>query len=88
VTDQAEPEYDIAACRSCDAPIVWATSSGGKRMPVDALPVPDGNVELTLQPGSWVGPVAAVLTAPSLFAKPLRKAHFATCPAAEQWRKR
>jgi len=88
MSDHTEPAYDIANCRTCQAPIIWATSSGGKRMPVDAEPVPDGNVELTLQPGAFVGPVAAVLTGPSLFEKPLRTAHFTTCPDAEQWRRR
>lgn len=33
-------------CRSCDAPIIWATLPSGERMPLDALPVPDGNVLL------------------------------------------
>jgi hypothetical protein len=80
--------YDIAACRSCDAAIVWATSSGGKPMPVDAEVSDDGNVELSMQPGLFVGPVATVVTGPTLFGKPRRKAHFASCPAAEQWRRR
>lgn len=80
--------HELAACRSCHAPIIWATSKGGTAMPVDAEPVADGNVELTAQPGQWVGPVAVVLTAPSLFGLPLRKAHFTTCPEADTWRRK
>lgn len=89
MTDQPEPMWDIAACRSCDAPIIWATSSGGKPMPVDAAITPDGNVELSMQPGLYVGPVATVVPAPTLFdEKPRRKAHFATCPQRDKWRRR
>ncbi|GGN40420.1 hypothetical protein FHR83_007041 [Actinoplanes campanulatus] len=80
--------YEIAACRSCDAPIVWATSSGGKPMPVDAEPSEGGNVELSLQPGLWVGPVATVVSGPTLFGGTRRKAHFTTCPEVNEWRQR
>lgn len=85
---ETEPVWDIAACRSCDSPVIWATSSGGRPMPVDAEVSEDGNVELSMQPGRFVGPVATVVTGPTLFPKPLRKAHFATCKQAEQWRRR
>lgn len=34
-------------CASCGAPITWAITPAGKRMPVDAEPTPNGNVELT-----------------------------------------
>lgn len=30
----------ITECRSCGESIVWTTTSNGKRMPVDAEPVP------------------------------------------------
>jgi hypothetical protein len=88
VSGRTEEGYEIAACRSCDAAIVWATSSGGKPMPVDAEVSEDGNVELSMQPGLFVGPVATVVTGPTLFGKSRRKAHFATCKDAEQWRRR
>lgn len=85
---ETEPTWVIANCRSCDAPIIWATSSGDRPMPVDAAITDDGNVELSMQPGRVVGPVATVVTGPTLFGKPRRKAHFATCKDAEQWRRR
>ncbi|WP_328465495.1 hypothetical protein OHA21_43740 [Actinoplanes sp. NBC_00393] len=88
MADKTPEGFDIANCRSCSAPIVWATSSGGRSMPVDAEPVEDGNVELAERPGLFIGPVATVLTGPSLFGGPLRKPHFATCPQAEMWRQR
>ncbi len=35
----------MAACRSCNADIIWATSAQtGKPMPLDAKPVADGNM--------------------------------------------
>lgn len=79
--------FEIQACRSCDAAIIWATTTGQKLMPVDAEPVADGNVEL--RPGHLGrGVVATVLTGPSLFGGPLRTSHFATCAQADQWRRR
>lgn len=88
MTARTDDGFDIATCRSCQAPIIWATSKGGKAMPVDAEPVDDGNVVLDERPGEYVGPVASVLTGPSLLGGPLRKAHFTTCPQAAQWRRR
>lgn len=33
-----------ARCRSCDAPMLWASTPAGKLMPLDAEPVEHGNV--------------------------------------------
>jgi len=86
MTAARTPEgFVIEACRTCNAPVVWATTRKGKAMPVDAAPVDDGNVELTAAGPGRV--VAAVLTGPSLMPTPLRKSHFATCPDAEEWRR-
>jgi hypothetical protein len=79
--------FRIEHCRSCNAPIVWAVTNGGKGMPVDAEPVDDGHVEL--RPSTHGrGVIATVLEAEALFAGPLRKSHFATCPDADGWRSR
>jgi hypothetical protein len=78
--------WRIDSCRSCDADIVWASTGGGKAMPVDVALADDGNVELTRTNGHR-GPTATVLTGPSLFPVPLRKAHFVTCPQASEWRR-
>lgn len=87
MADRTPEGYRIDACRSCDAAIIWATTAGGKAMPVDAEPVEDGNVELASTNGHR-GPVATVLTGPSLLGGPLRKSHFATCKDADTWRQR
>ena len=83
-------------CRSCDAPIVWALTFTGKRMPVDAEPpdAGDGNVVLTepnraageLHPRATVlGPLELEALEPAQRAH-LRTSHFATCPDADTWR--
>jgi hypothetical protein len=78
--------FVIEACRTCGAPVVWATTKNDKAMPIDAQPVADGNVELAA--GPTPGTVAAtVLSGPSLMPGPLRKSHFATCPDADDWRR-
>lgn len=81
--------YRIDACRSCEAPIIWATTTSGKAMPVDVEPVDVGNVELVLNGSLATAPHAVVHGAPPLFRDgPLRTSHFATCPDAPAWRQR
>lgn len=76
-------------CRSCDAPVVWCTTDRGDRMPVDADPVPHGNIAVTPGPRRSV---ATVLDGEEVVAARARGArlhlsHFATCPAAKEWRR-
>lgn len=86
MTTRSPEGFEIRNCRSCDAPVIWATTGQGKAMPVDAEPTEEGNVELT--PGSLGrGPAATVLTGPALFSGPLRTSHFATCEQADEWRR-
>lgn len=78
----------MSVCRSCKQPITWTATDAGKWMPVDAEPVPTGNVLL----GGGNPPTARVLSGVSLqrarHAKCLLyRSHFATCPAARQHRK-
>lgn len=76
-------------CRSCRAPIIWTTSTdSGKRLPVDAAPVPSGNIVLTTGND---GPRSRVLGGAELRSRgagSLYVAHFTTCPEADTWRKR
>lgn len=81
-----------AKCRSCEAPIFWVFTENGRRMPIDADPVAEGNVVL-VQEGS--GRRAIVLGPPELFEsddlRELRQRtkympHHATCPHADEWR--
>jgi hypothetical protein len=80
-------DFAVEHCRTCDKPIIWAVTSRLRDMPVDAQPVPDGNIRL--EPREGMQPVARVLSVAEQFGKKsLRKSHFATCPQAERWRRR
>lgn len=73
-------------CKTCKAPIVWAITGTGRLMPVDAEPDPNGNLLL-----HTAGSIHAIVVPPgarSNFAGELHKAHFATCPYADQHRRR
>lgn len=84
--------WPIVACasRSCGAPIVWARTKSGSRMPIDAQPVPGGQWRLLDQGG----PDPVLSYAPS---DPVAQAagadialydsHFATCTQAAQFRR-
>lgn len=88
-----------ARCRSCGAPIVWARTSRGRRIPLDAAPDPErGNVVLDggralvfASPADArreIGEREAVRAMParSEAAPTQHTAHFATCPHAHQRR--
>lgn len=71
-------------CLSCGARIFFARTEKGKSMPLDAEPVPDGNI--VLRDG-----VVNYLTGPEMDMptdRPRYKSHYATCPQAGQWRKK
>lgn len=82
-------------CRTetCRAEIVWVTlikldgSTAAKKHPVDAAPVPAGNLEYLR--GAADAPVLRALTDEQQ-AQPGEHdryvSHFKTCPAAEAWR--
>lgn len=73
----------MSTCSSCGAPIIWATTTNGKSMPVDPDPHPAGNVTLTdaLFPGT---PPEATVTAGPIAGG--HRSHFVTCPHAATWR--
>jgi hypothetical protein len=78
--------WPIERCRSCDAPIIWATSVNGKAMPINAEPVENGNV--ALQPRQGMGPLAVVLSVAKRFGRTdLHTSHHSNCPQANGWRK-
>lgn len=89
-------QWMISECRSCSAPVVWASHIvTGKSQPINAEPDPGGmgNVRLVREDDD-VHPRYLVLTATELDAAniaqrvSLRKSHFATCPDAPEWRNR
>jgi hypothetical protein len=71
-----------AKCQSCGAPIRWAKTTTGRRMPLDAQPVSNGNVVLT-DGGTLAVPRNDELHSGS----PRYRSHFATCPDAAKHRK-
>ncbi len=78
----------IEKCKACEAPIMWAQTSAGKNMPVDAEPVGNGNV--VLFPTAAKKLLAIVMSKTEADAWPGREryvSHFATCAAAASFRK-
>ena len=64
-------------CRTCQAPIIWAVTPSGRRMPLDAEPREGGNVTLRADGVAIVGGEGAVRYV----------SHFVTCPQAGQHRR-
>ncbi len=62
-------------CKTCNQPIMWATTAAGKAIPLDVEPVPDGN--LVLDGGT--ARVADMFSPPG----PRWRSHFATCVDAD-----
>lgn len=78
------PAFQTEKCRSeqCQAPIIWARTTSGRSMPVNADPTPDGNIAVEVRQGM----IMAIV-----YPEPIRDgrtSHFMTCPAAHAWRKR
>jgi hypothetical protein len=85
----------VTACRSCGAEIVWAVTTEGRRMPVDAQPVDGGNLLLTpadhrRPAGEPTATVVGKRAQPTLFGDdgPRYVSHFVTCPDAARHRRR
>ena len=79
-------------CDSCGATIIWAVTTTGERMAVDAEPVKGGNVLLVGD--EWAAPTAKVIDMwtfvkePQLQSLPRYVAHLTTCPGARKRRRR
>jgi hypothetical protein len=67
-------------CRSCDAPIDWAFTEKGKRIPLDRTTTSSMVANIVLDPDGTARVVAAGTGE--------RISHFATCPNAGQHRRR
>jgi len=82
---QAELASKVKRCRSCGAAIIWTLSAKNtKRLPVNAQPVPQGNLELTIDhQGDLISSVVENKLELHLYL-----AHFATCPQGNNWRSR
>ncbi len=67
----------MGTCRSCGVSIVWAKSASGRAVPLDAVSPSEGNIRVGKDGITTIGKVGS---------GPYR-AHFATCPQAEMWRR-
>lgn len=79
----------MTRCRSCDAPVLWAKTEKGRRMPLDPEPYtgsePAGVFVLRF---FEAGTPTAVAVPPEAFKdEPLYRSHFATCPHAAEHRR-
>jgi hypothetical protein len=70
----------MSTCRSCGAEVVWAATVKGRRIPLDAQPVADGNMTL-------VDGIAHLLLQEPLEQQVRYRTHFSTCPNAESHRR-
>lgn len=74
----------LARCRSCHADIRWVDTVNGRKMPLDAVPVLNGNVVLD-------NGLAVVLSSLDLSNLPADvdryRSHFASCPNSTRHRK-
>lgn len=75
----------LAECRSCGAPIVWATTEKGKKMPVDTEPVSDGKFILEEEDDDSARK-ALFIGDRDPYSGPRYSSHFSTCPNADQHR--
>lgn len=72
----------MAACRTCEAPIVWVESqSTGKPMPMDLTPDPKGAFVII------GGKARRATDEDKTLHRPRFTSHFATCPDADQFRR-
>lgn len=72
-------------CKSCGAPIRWAQTVNGKAIPLDRHPVTGGNIVLSRKTGKEL---AYVMPDGDETAELRYVSHFATCPNAEEHRRR
>jgi hypothetical protein len=76
-------------CRSCKAPIIWARTEKGRRIPLDAKPTAGGN--LLLERREYLEPLAVYKSPDERAAMNNTQffiSHFATCNDSAKWRKK
>ncbi len=75
----------MSTCLSCHAPIVWALTASGKRLPVDPDPVAEGNLAIGPEDPPRVRYLSKSDTVCTSEWRGV--SHFATCPDAKLHRK-
>lgn len=78
----------VPRCRSCDQPIRWVTTEAGKRLALDPLPHPMGNVARArgTRRDVWRVHPTRDLPLPAAASAAAWRAHWATCPNSEAHR--
>jgi len=83
----------VSACRSCQAPIEWALTELGRRMPLDLGTFADGAVVVVGRVPADGTPLVVTLGVDTrdrlrdVGELELRRSHFQTCPNADDWRR-
>ena len=80
----------MSTCRSCGAEVLWAETTGGKRIPLDPEPVAAGAllvVKRRMSPSGELVPLVRPVRRGEAPASPRYQTHFASCPDADRWRK-
>ena len=78
----------MAQCSTCSASIIWVVTAGGKKMPINTLPVDNGNIIFD-GPNPDSVRVLKKTEQGDLFLAGKQRfvSHFATCKFARQHRK-
>ena len=78
-----------STCRACHAPIFWAITDKGRRIPLNVAPRRDGNVLISRRGGVTHASVLSRVQAAGARAsgKDTYTSHFADCPRASTFRK-
>jgi hypothetical protein len=76
----------MSACKSCQAPIEWFTTTAGKAIPLDPGAVADGNLVVNAAGEVQAFGPLELLALPAGTIR--RRSHYATCPDAASWRGR
>ena len=79
----------MTECTSCGAEIWWATTEGGKSMPIDIIPHPMGPMVVVEQPAGFAGnPSVRRVTAANPPPPDVARfmPHHVTCPQSKKWR--
>lgn len=78
----------MSTCASCGASVVWVLTVRGVRMPVDAVPSPDGTLRLVGVPPTAIAVGRTVDLLDTTDDGVRHVSHFATCPNADQHRRK
>jgi len=76
----------LSTCKWCAAPIRWAFTSQDRHLPIDAHPVADGNLVLTMDDGGYAH--VRALRRGEIPPQQLWIAHSVTCPSRQAIRAR